>query len=123
MCYTKHPLNEEEAVQTGLIEWKNGNGDSPTWTVLVKAMEHARIPVQQITKLKEELLKGAHSQLINRANQLFSMHMLHKLYCVQAVVSILVHWLHARKFHCIFSIIRQHGSAVYVGMVVVVCML
>ena len=75
MCYTNHSANEEEAVQTGLIEWRNGGGNSPTWAVLVNAMEHAEIPVPLITKLKEELLKGAHSQLIMLTRA--CMHMLH----------------------------------------------
>ena len=37
-----------------------------------------------------------------------------KLCCM---VDLIVHW------QCILETIRQHGSAVYVGMVVVVCML
>ena len=59
MCYNNHPLNEEEAVQAGLIKWRNGGGNSPTWTVLLGSMEYAEIAVQHINKLKEELLKGA----------------------------------------------------------------
>ena len=58
MCYTDHPLNEEEAVQSGLIKWRDGNGGTPTWTVLLSAMEYAEIGVQHIRKLKEELVKG-----------------------------------------------------------------
>ena len=59
MCYTNHPLDEEEAVQSGLIRWRNGSGNSPTWTVLLESMTYAEIGVQHIKKLKEELLKGA----------------------------------------------------------------
>ena len=59
MCYTYHPLNEEEAVQSGLIKWRDGNGETPTWTVLLSAMEYAGVGVQHIRKLKEELVKGA----------------------------------------------------------------
>ena len=58
-CYANHPSDVEEAVQSGLIKWRNGGGSSPTWTVLLNAMEYAEIAVQHITKLKEELLKGA----------------------------------------------------------------
>ena len=59
MCYTNHPLNVEEAVQSGLIKWRDGGGSSATWTVLLKAMKYAKIGLQLIRKLKEELLKGA----------------------------------------------------------------
>ena len=64
MCYTNHPLNVEEAVQSGLIKWRDGGGSSPTWRVLIKAMEYAEIAGQLIEKLKEELLKGAVYQLV-----------------------------------------------------------
>ena len=63
-CYTNHPLNVEEAVQSGLIKWRDGGGSSPTWTVLLSAMEYAEIVVQHVRKLKEELLKGAVCQLV-----------------------------------------------------------
>ena len=59
MCYTNHPLNEEEAVQSGLIKWRNGGGNSPTWAVLLESMKYAKIGMQHIKKLKEEVLKGA----------------------------------------------------------------
>ena len=62
VCYINNPLNVEEAIQCGLLKWRNGSGDSPTWAVLLKAMEYAGIAVQHITKLKEEILKGAFSQ-------------------------------------------------------------
>ena len=64
MCYTNHPLNVEEAVQSVLIKWRDDWGSSPTWTVLLSAMEYAEIGVQHISKLKEELLKGAVCQLV-----------------------------------------------------------
>ena len=65
MCYTNNPLNEEEAIQAGLMHWKDGKGSSATWTVLLEAMKYAGIAVQHITKLKEELIKGAaFSQLL-----------------------------------------------------------
>ena len=63
-CFTNHPCNVEEAVQSGLIKWRNGGGSSPTWTVLLKAMEYANIGVQHISELKDELLKGAVCQLV-----------------------------------------------------------
>ena len=62
MFYVNHPLNEEEAVHCSLLEWANGKARShrpTTWEVLIGAMEHGRIGVQDIDKLKEELLKGA----------------------------------------------------------------
>lgn len=59
MWYSKHPLNEEEAVQSGLIEWMDTRGDSATWAVLLETMEFAKIGVQHISKLKKELQKGA----------------------------------------------------------------
>ena len=58
VCYINNPLNVEEAIQCGLLKWKEGSGNSPTWAVLLKAMEYAEIAVQHITKLKEEILKG-----------------------------------------------------------------
>ena len=59
MCYVDHPHQEEEAVQSGLLTWRNGGGDEPTWAVLLEAMKYAEIGVQHVTSLKEELLKGA----------------------------------------------------------------
>ena len=61
MFYVNHPLNEEEAVHCSLLEWANGKARShrlTTWEVLIGAMEHGRIGVQDIDKLKEELQKG-----------------------------------------------------------------
>ena len=57
-CYANHPSDVEEAVQSGLIKWRNGGGSSPTWTVLLNAMEYAEIGVQNIRKLKKEIIKG-----------------------------------------------------------------
>ena len=59
MCYTNNASNEEEAVQAGLMKWKDGRGSSATWMVLLEAMKYAEISVQHITRLKEELLTGA----------------------------------------------------------------
>ena len=60
MCYANSPNDEEEAVQSGLKRWKDGEGASPTWAVLLGAMHYANIGVQHITSLKEELLKGVY---------------------------------------------------------------
>ena len=66
MCYANSPHNEEEAVQSGLNRWRDGEGASPTWAVLLKAMNYAEIGVQHITALEEEVLKGTvHSQLVS----------------------------------------------------------
>ena len=55
MCYADHPHSEEEAVQTGLKKWIES--DLPkTGRVLIGAMEHLEISVQDIRDLKEELL-------------------------------------------------------------------
>ena len=70
MCYTQYPLNEEEAVQFGLHWWRDGEGDSPTWAMLLEAMDYAEIGVQHMTALEEEVLKGTVlSQLVNRVHQ------------------------------------------------------
>ena len=59
--------DEEEAVQSGLIRWKDSKGVTPpTWKVLFAAMDYAGIVVQHITSLEEEILKGTvHNQLVN----------------------------------------------------------
>ena len=59
MCYVDHPHSEEEAVQAGLIIWRNGGGDRPTWRVLMDAIVYAQIGTQHLSALEEELLKGA----------------------------------------------------------------
>ena len=59
MCFENNPLNVEEAIQCGLLQWKNGHGYSPTWEVLLRAITYAEITVQDVKKLKEEILKGA----------------------------------------------------------------
>ena len=57
-CYTDWPHNEEEAIQSGLMKWRNGSGESTTWTVLIEAMKYAEIGTQHIEAMKKELLKG-----------------------------------------------------------------
>ena len=50
MCYRDY--KEEEAVQSGLNRWRGGNGTSPTWAVLLDAMDYAELSVQHISVLK-----------------------------------------------------------------------
>ena len=55
-CFTAHPLNAENAVQTGLTKWTEGQGTQPpTWSLLIEAMKYARIPQQDIAALKKAL--------------------------------------------------------------------
>ena len=70
MCYRDSFYKEEEAVQSGLHRWRDGEGASPTWAVLLEAMDYAEIGVQHMTALEEAVLKGTvHSQLVNRVHQ------------------------------------------------------
>ena len=68
MCYKNSQQNEEEAIQSGLMKWRDGSGDSPTWTVLIEAMEYAEIGLQHVKKMKEILLEGEVFQLIGRSS-------------------------------------------------------
>ena len=53
-CFSK--ANEEDAVQDGLIKWKDGQGSQPpTWCVLLDAMEYAQVAQQHIEDLKKRL--------------------------------------------------------------------
>ena len=61
MCFGTAPYTEEEAVQSGLIKWRDGGGDIPTWALLVEAMEYAGIGTQHVLALEKELLKGQHT--------------------------------------------------------------
>ncbi len=55
-CISAHPLNDEEAVQEGLIRWCGGKGTQPpTWNVLIAAMNYAEIAQQDITALTNAL--------------------------------------------------------------------
>ena len=55
-CYGRHPLEEEEAVQDGLIKWAEGHhGYSPTWRMLLTAMEYAGVAQHYCRKLRDEL--------------------------------------------------------------------
>ena len=55
-CFSDHPMDKEEAVQAGLVKWCGGQSHKPsTWEVLIKAMEYAQLPQQDVRRLKEEL--------------------------------------------------------------------
>ena len=54
-CFQNNPLNEEGAVQAGLIKWTDGQGLSPTWEVLIEAMDYAEIAQQHIDDLTKKL--------------------------------------------------------------------
>ena len=58
LCYSNHPLDEEEAVQEGLYVWKDDAGCDPTWKELVEAMLYAGIGIQHVEELKEELYQN-----------------------------------------------------------------
>ena len=58
-CFNSHPLNEEEAVQAGLIKWSGGQGrQPPTWKVLLDAMTYAQIAQEHVQELKDKLAQG-----------------------------------------------------------------
>ena len=60
-CFCSHPLDEEGAVQAGLVKWSGGQGHQPpTWQVLLDAMTFARIAQEHVQGLKEKL--GVHVQ-------------------------------------------------------------
>ena len=56
-CIHNHFHEQEEAVQDGLIRWKEGQGKKqpPAWKVLVEAMDFAGIDQSNIRDLKKEL--------------------------------------------------------------------
>ena len=56
-CFVGNPLNEEEAVQTGLVKWMGGNvgRQPPTWEVLLEAMDGAEIDKQHVQSLSKDL--------------------------------------------------------------------
>ena len=55
-CFNDHPVKEEAAIQAGLVKWCGGQSHKPsTWEVLIKAMEYAQLPQQDVRRLKEEL--------------------------------------------------------------------
>ena len=55
-CYGSYPRKEEEAVQAGLIEWVEGHHDSsPTWRMLLTAMEYAGVAQHHCQGLRDKL--------------------------------------------------------------------
>ena len=58
VCFDNHPLNEEEAVQTGLNKWSGGHGRCSTWRVLLAAMEYATFAHAHVQHLKNALAGG-----------------------------------------------------------------
>ena len=64
-CYGRHPLNEEEAVQAGLIKWAEGrHGYSSTWRVLLDAMAYAGVGQQHCQGLIEKLCQKLKSECL-----------------------------------------------------------
>ena len=59
-CYKNMPQDEEEEAiyQSGLMKWKNGSAEGPSWAVLVEAMAYAKIGIHTAYQtMKEELYK------------------------------------------------------------------
>ena len=56
-CFQSNPLKEEEAVQAGLIRWKDSQIQNfpPSWGVLIDAMDYAEIAQEHIDGLKVAL--------------------------------------------------------------------
>ena len=54
-CFQNNPLSTEEAIQAGLVRWKDGQGLPSTWKVLVDAMDYAEVAQQHIEGLKAKL--------------------------------------------------------------------
>lgn len=54
-CFSSNPMNEEGAVQTGLLQWIEGKGLPATWKILLDALENANIAHHHIRLLKKEL--------------------------------------------------------------------
>ena len=55
-CFNDNPLDEEAAVQAGVIKWAGGKGHQPpTWEILLEAMMFAEIAQQYIQGIKKDL--------------------------------------------------------------------
>ena len=55
-CFSSHPLNEEEAVQDGLVKWCGGQSHKPpAWQVLLEAMVYAEIADEHVQAVKNKL--------------------------------------------------------------------
>ena len=63
-CFRSNPLDDEGAVQAGLIKWEDGSRQvfPSEWKVLIAAMEYAGVAKQHIAGLKAELCakRGLH---------------------------------------------------------------
>ena len=55
-CFTAHPMDEEESIQTGLVKWSGGQGlQPPMWKILLEAMSYANVAQQYIQGLEADL--------------------------------------------------------------------
>lgn len=54
-CFQNNQCTKEEVVQEGLIEWTAGQGEPPTWEMLIEAMHNANFAQQHIHGLKTKL--------------------------------------------------------------------
>lgn len=61
VCFASSLFNEEEALQAGLIRWRDGQGlQPPTWGVLITAMEYAGIAQEDV----DEALYGEYVYIL-----------------------------------------------------------
>ena len=63
-CFRSNPLDDEGAVQAGLIKWKDSSRQvfPSKWNILIGAMKYAGVAKQHIADLKAELCakRGPH---------------------------------------------------------------
>ena len=88
-CFNSNPLKEEEAVQTGLIRWSEGQGYKlPTWAALLDAMKYAKLAQQDIQDLEEKL---THKTVRSLYKRLF-------LYILVFVCSFIIVYVHGYMY-------------------------
>ena len=88
-CFNSHPLNEEEAVQEGLVKWRDGRSRKPpTWQVLLAAMEYAEIADQHVQGLKEKLHLGMLLTLVSSIH-VYACDYFIRIYNIQAGILLL----------------------------------
>lgn len=66
MLYVKNLKDEEEAVHTGLLKWASGQAkchQPTTWKVVIGAMEHAEMAMQDVVELKKNVCKSQASEI------------------------------------------------------------
>ena len=63
-CYGSSTLDEEAAIQKGLLRWRETHGDRCTWQVLLEAMKFAGIAQQHCSELVEELHQRMQGEVI-----------------------------------------------------------